>query len=269
MTEIDFLVISIIILSVFLEAKEGFFNSLKDLLSALGSIFIGIITYQITYRLSYSFNLGIISFLVSAFGFLIIIYLVFRNKKDRGKSLFSRIGGGISGFFLGIGASLATLIILSLFFPVAVEEAKLGNKILDLLPKIYYLADRVDLQFPMLKNAYTKEWENWDGQFRERINFSHLDRSTCIQCRGKVRFEGYFRKGGALVSPLFICEKCGRKSDGCQTFEGFHKLYNKCPIDIAQKGMLLDCGVWASGVGVFPKGQCPVCGKRLLSDYRH
>lgn len=263
MTEIDFLVIFIIILSIFLEAKEGVFNALKDLLTALGSILIGIITYQITYRLSYSFNLGIISFLVSALGFLILIYLIFQNKKQGKKSLFSRIGGGIFGFFLGIGISLATLFIISLFLPMSVEEAKLGDKILDIIPKIYYLADRVNLQFPILKNAYSQEWENWDVQFQERINFSHLDQSTCIQCGGKVRFKGYFRKDGALVSPLFVCEKCGRRSDGCQTFDGFHKLYNKCPIDVAKGEMLLDCGVYTNKKGVLPKGRCPVCGKKL------
>jgi len=261
--EVDFLVIFIIILAVFLEANEGSLSALRDLLTALSSIIIGMITYKITFLLSRSFSLGLFAFLVSALGVLLLISLLFRRREKGRLSIINRIGGAISGFFLGIGASLAFLIILTFFSPLSVGEAKLGNKILDILPKIYYLADLIDLPFPMLKNPYAAEWENWNVQFRERINFSRLDKSRCIQCGGRVRFKGYFRKSGILVSPLFICEKCGRKSDGCQTFEGFHKLYGKCVIDVARKGVLLDCGVWENGKGVVPKGRCPVCGKEL------
>ncbi len=262
---IDLLVLAIIILATVSEAKEGFINSLLDFLLALLSIFIGILAYQIAFRLSHSFQMGIISFLISALVLLFVGSLLLSKIKRGERKMsfsFNAIGGAISGFLLGIGAAFAVLTVLSLLFSKEVEESKLGNKILDFLPKVYYLADMVDLKFPMLKNAYQDEWKEWGIQFRERVNFSRLDGSTCIQCGGKVKFKGYFRRQGILVSPLFVCSKCGRKSDGCQTFEGFHQLYNKCPIEVVKKKVVLDCGVWPNGKGVIPKGSCPVCGKR-------
>ncbi len=266
---IDFLIVFIIILSISLEIREGFLHSLQNLLTAFGSILIGIIAYQIIFRLFQSFIIGIISFIIATSGFLLLSHLLLRGRRKRGRQTkfsFASIGGALCGFFLGIGASLATLIILSFLFPNEIEESKLSNKILNILPYVYHLADIVDLKFPMLKNFYQEEWEDWEIQFRERINFSHLDKSTCIQCGNQVKFKGYFRRRGILVSPLFVCKVCGRRSDGCQTFEGFHELYGKCPIDIAKRCVLLDCGVWPNKKGVTPYGICPVCGKKFPSQ---
>jgi hypothetical protein len=95
------------------------------------------------------------------------------------------------------------------------------------------------------------------------INFTKLDGGTCIKCGAAVDFVGYVRKGGSFPFPKFKCPKCGRTSDGCQLFEGFHAMYHACPYDVADRGGTLDCGVWTNNDPVVPQGKCPVCGRTL------
>lgn len=94
-----------------------------------------------------------------------------------------------------------------------------------------------------------------------RVNFSRLNGVTCINCRTPVEFLGYRFSRGTMISPEYRCPKCGRTSDGCQTFEGFHIIYGKCPVDLANQGVEFDCGVWTNGWWTLPHGKCPVCGK--------
>jgi hypothetical protein len=96
-----------------------------------------------------------------------------------------------------------------------------------------------------------------------RLNFTRLDGATCLNCRGKVQFLGYRFSRGTLMSPEFRCPKCGRTSDGCQTFEGFHAIYGKCPVTLAEEGVQFDCGVWRNGSWTVPRGVCPVCGNEF------
>ncbi|MDW7730780.1 MAG: hypothetical protein SCJ94_12400, partial [Bacillota bacterium] len=91
-------------------------------------------------------------------------------------------------------------------------------------------------------------------------NYRELDQSTCFACGEPVDFMGYADNGKGSVSPKFICSGCGRTSDGCQTYEGYHVMYNVCPVEMANQGYRFDCGIWNNNRYVRPEGPCVVCG---------
>jgi hypothetical protein len=146
----------------------------------------------------------------------------------------------------------------------AVLRSTLARPFVETTPALYYLADAVSLDVPMLNSrAIRFEDEGQAGQAAlvDRINYSGLDGSTCIECRARVHFDGYFRRVGVSVSPRFACPQCGRISDGCQTFEGFHRMYGHCPVDVSEELGPIDCGVWPNDRPVYPNGICPIDGK--------
>jgi putative intracellular protease/amidase len=79
---------------------------------------------------------------------------------------------------------------------------------------------------------------------------------TCAVCGGAVVFMGFGHEPQPRV-PLFECTRCGRRSDGCQTFEGHHLLYGGCPLADEASSR---CGYWL-GQWARPRGGCPVCGR--------
>jgi len=128
-------------------------------------------------------------------------------------------------------------------------------------PALYYVADALNLDLPMLNaRAIRFEDEGQAGQVAlvDRINYSRLAGSTCIECRSAVTFAGYHRRFEVAVSPKFVCPVCGRRSDGCQTFEGFHRMYGRCPVEVSEALGPIDCGVWPNDRPVYPNGTCPV-----------
>ncbi|GAF68048.1 unnamed protein product [marine sediment metagenome] len=84
-----------------------------------------------------------------------------------------------------------------------------------------------------------REWEAW----------------TCVVCGGRVDFLAFGNEPQPR-RPLFECAKCGRRSDGCQTFEGHHLLYQACPLE---DGVPSRCGHWRSEWAQ-SRGCCPLCG---------
>jgi len=76
-----------------------------------------------------------------------------------------------------------------------------------------------------------------------------------------MRFLGYKRVRGSRIAPKFRCARCGRTTDGCQSFQGMHAIYNECPVEIARRDIKLNCGVWTNRDWVYPLGPCPVDGR--------
>ncbi|MEO0108321.1 MAG: hypothetical protein ABIK62_04025, partial [candidate division WOR-3 bacterium] len=143
-------------------------------------------------------------------------------------------------------------------------DSRLARPFVRLAPAIYDLADRWNIEIPQLsRRAIAFEDEGKVGQdiFADRIRYSKLSGATCIECGSPVEFLGYRLRQGLAVSPLFRCPVCGRTSDGCQTFEGFHRMYYHCPYEVARGRVAIDCGVWPNRRPVQPKGKCPVCGR--------
>ncbi len=204
--------------------------------------------------------------------FLLLAFLISEFPYHLAKSFF-RKGEGVAGKILGglLGSLLFFLLAgaISLLIPPG-ENAPLARLAERAMPRFLILSEKLHIDPPKLvyhPSTFEGEWSReglWEGKIEhrfERLAFSQLDGATCIACGGKVKFLGYLRKDKNPLVPKFQCTKCGRTSDGCQTFEGFHRIYGMCPVDEAKKGIQLDCGTWTNGTWVVPKGKCPVCGK--------
>ena len=78
---------------------------------------------------------------------------------------------------------------------------------------------------------------------------------TCVACGGRVRYRAFGHEPQPR-RPLFECLSCGRRSDGCQTFEGHHLLYGACALEDRAP---VRCGHWFCQ-WARTGGTCPVCG---------
>ena len=181
-----------------------------------------------------------------------------------------RVGGAGFGIAVGLLLSSVLLLVSGVVTRTAepIQNSLLGPKITSLVPHFHEAMERIGLPLPKLvalPNDYREELSGMrQGLQFLRLNATKLDGATCIHCRTPVKFEGYKFSRGTLMSPKFRCPQCGRTSDGCQTFEGFHTIYGTCPTDLAQEGVQFDCGVWTNGWFTEPHGKCPVCGKEYV-----
>jgi len=276
-TGID-IIISIVILStVLLGFIRGFVGCLVDLFGIAGGISLASFVYLAPVNLLSKFDIKgdvveLVCFLITSLFLVLTIILILEVLRRRVgiKHIIDRLFGIFPGILEGLILSGLLFITMSLSFNSAMEiqQSRLGKYILRYIPPVYEKADRIKINIPKMlyiPKRYVDEFnpENKEIQFL-RINFSEFEGFTCIECGGKVRFEGYFLRIGAAMVPKVVCEKCGRTSCGCQTYEGFHRLYNTCPIDIAkQQKVQLDCGRWPNYKLITPRGPCPVDNKTL------
>lgn len=181
--------------------------------------------------------------------------------KSTALSLVDSIGGAVFGGLKALFALVVIIVILvSLPIPALrrkVEEGFVTARILQAAPIFYILQER-SLPPNVPRLLITSQ-----GVQLRRINFAELDGAVCLACGGKAKYQGFVRKG-LLSYPRFECQnpRCGLASDGCLTFHGYHRIYNHCPLDKANRGESLNCNIWPSPVPVVPKGACPVCGQR-------
>ena len=272
---IDVLILFLIGAGIFAEVRRGLFFALSDIVRIVGGVAAGFAAYALFHRLFHTYTAGFIALGIAALAVVMLVPATLRLLKVDpawGKTGWGRAGAGVIG--LGIG-----LLIAAVFVPVAgrggwgraaVPHSLLARPFLETAPLPYTIADALDLDFPML-NARAIRFEDEGGTERpalvERVNYSRLNGSACIECRAAVRFAGYHRRYETAVSPKFVCPTCGRTSDGCQTFEGFHKMYGRCPVEVADSLGPIDCGVWPNDRPVYPKGICPIDGKSVAAGY--
>ncbi len=181
-----------------------------------------------------------------------------------------KIGGGAAGIIIGLALIGVLLILMTAFplyddFPDHVEESYLAEPIIDTTYTIYdELADLLPLDLPLLTafpedlGVYLNNISSTPSQYR-RVDFSSLDNATCFVCGNAVEFIGFLDNNKGSISPKFICTECGRTSDGCQTYEGYHEMYEQCPVELGRLGYRLDCGIWKNKSYHRPAGPCPVC----------
>jgi len=181
-----------------------------------------------------------------------------------------RIGGGAAGIIIGLALIGVLLILMTAFplyddFPEHVEESYLAEPIIDTTYTIYdELADLLPLDLPLLTafpedlGVYLNNISSTSSQYR-RVDFSSLDNATCFVCGNAVEFIGFLDNNKGSISPKFICTECGRTSDGCQTYEGYHEMYEQCPVELGRHGYRLDCKIWKNKSFHRPTGPCPVC----------
>jgi len=267
-------VVLIFALSIYAEARRGLAFALFDLLRILLALAAGLFGYSLGFKLFHSYTAGLMGFLVSAV--LVIVLLAGLLKLSKlnpawGKTLIARIVAAGIGGLLGYAICMVTLPILGRVPLLAndVTGTALARPFLNGLPGVYYAADAVNLELPQLNRRavrFEDEGKPEQAVFARRINYLRLSGSMCIECRTPVRFLGYRLRNGLSVSPEFECPNCGRTSDGCQTFEGFHTMYHRCPIEVAHGAIAIDCGVWPNNRPIQPRGKCPVCGRNVKSQ---
>jgi hypothetical protein len=268
---VDGLIALFVGLGTYAEAKRGLFLALTDIIRIVVGLVLGFAAFSLLCRLSGSYTAGFAGFgvaaLIGVFGVRVLLH-VLRLDPEWGKKPAARIGGGIFGLLLGclISAVLVPVVGRGGGGREAVLRSTLARPFVETTPALYYLADALNLNMPMLNSRavrFEDEGRAEQAALVDRVNYSRLDGSTCIECGAPVRFDGYFRRVGVSVSPRFTCTECGRTSDGCQTFEGFHRMYGRCPVDVSEALGPIDCGVWSNDRPVYPKGVCPICGKAV------
>jgi len=279
MNEIDIVIVLIVGLSIYYAAVRGVVTGLVDLLSIPLGVGLGSLIWRPAAALLGAF--GFPSFLAGLLGFALvavgvavgIVYLGTWLARDLhpGK-LLDGIGGGVTGLFFGLLFSALTLVGSGLIPNVSVplEHSFLGPRVIRLVPDSYTALERFGVALPKLA-VFPPDYKEEFTRARRaprflQINFSRLEGATCIKCGRRVHFLGYQFRRGTFISPKFQCPNCGRTSDGCQTFEGFHRIYGRCPVALAREGIRFDCGVWTNGEFVSPKGVCPIDGNHLEAE---
>ena len=276
MTGIDAFILVMLACAIGLGVGRGWRRGVIDLVSLVGGLTFALIAWPVGHWVFRSViglpdlfagPLGV--GLVAAVGVVGIGWLGAKwAGREEELSRRSRVTGGMVGLLLGLIGMAPFLLLVSLATRESdqLERSRLAQPFLAALPLMYEVPELLGLRVPKVVPVPT----NFDSEFGEQprrwptfrpINFRSLDGATCIKCRGRVKFVGYRRKEGPLPIPKFRCEGCGRTSDGCQGFESFHEMYKACPVDVAEKGYKLDCGVWTNGELIWPRGRCPVCDK--------
>jgi len=272
--QVDLFVIVILGVNVYYGATRGFLRGVGDLAALFAALGIGSLVYPIPAWLVGAI-LGpppvlrdLVGFIVSALAIAVGAGYLFGRIADRHKlhPAADHVGGGAAGLLVG-----AILVGLLLLLSGAItgttgpiDDSALAAPFVEVVPAMHVAMDRVGLPIPklvMLPPKYEMELEEmrYGPQFM-RLNFARLAGSTCIKCRGPLRFLGYKRVRGSRLAPKLVCRRCGRTTDGCQSFEGMHSIYNQCPVLVARKGIKLNCGIWTNPDWVYPKGPCPVDG---------
>jgi hypothetical protein len=267
----EIFILSFLALGLYAEASRGLFLALTDVVRVVVGFAAGLGGYAIGKGLLHSYLLGFIGFGVFAPAAVMAIPALLRFTKldpPWGKTVAGRSAGGVIGLAIGAAICVAFVPVLAHtpFGRQGARRSLLARPFLETAPWLYTAADRLNIDLPMLNVRpirFEDEGKAAEAALVDRINYSKLAGSTCIECGAAVGFAGYRRKFEVAVSPKLVCPGCGRTSDGCQTFEGFHTMYDRCVVSVAAALGPIDCGVWPNNRPALPNGACPVCGRAL------
>jgi len=278
MNEADLFIIALVVFFAASGSRRGLICAAGDIIIIILALGIGSVAYPIA-AAPVAWLFGLPANLAGPIGYLVVTTVVavalswacsaIAHRFEPPEKI-GRVGGAAFGGVLG--AVLAGVLLLaSGMVPgtaTAVEKSRFGRGMLQVVPRMHEGMESLGLPIPKLIQLPTDYRDELEGarqglQFM-RLNFTRLDGATCIHCRAPMQFLGYHFFRGTLMSPKFQCPSCGRTTDGCQTFEGFHAIYGKCPVELAQQGIEFDCGVWTNHWWTVPHGPCPVCGQEFL-----
>jgi uncharacterized membrane protein required for colicin V production len=275
MTGIDFIILVIFGSGILTGILRGFIGGIIDIIGICGGVTLASIAYKAPVNLFRKFNIigtpvDILFFHLFSFLFIlsIIVGIEVLRKRIYVKHIVDRIFGFFTGIIEGIFFSAFLLNIMSASPNSAreIDNARFSKYITRFAPKIYERSDKIGITLPKLI-ALPKNYMDEFDKTKLSISFIKVNfykmKGTCMKCGGEVEFKGYFIKAGMSVIPEFVCKNCGRTSDGCQTFEIFHFLYNECPVELARKGIKFDCGNFPNHELIMPKIECPVDKNQL------
>ncbi|MCM8822017.1 MAG: CvpA family protein [Candidatus Omnitrophica bacterium] len=273
---LDVIVIMFVLGGILGGAGRGFLGTMIDICGIASGIVIGSFVYPAPVKLFAKFGITgtsveLIFFVLSSVFFCLAFILLLESvrRKVEIKPAIDRIFGGLFGTINGFVAAASILVIMtsSVKMGQEIDQARFAPSVRYGLLKFYEQIERHNITLPkmiILPVAYRDEFGQDVIKARLiKMNFTKFEGYTCINCGGKVKFDGYSAKYGAGIVPKFVCEKCGRVSDGCQTYEGYHKLYNACPVELARQDVKFDCGTWSNRSWVTPTGPCPVDNNKL------
>ena len=277
MTGFDLIAIIIMLSSLLMGYYRGFVSSIGDIAGITGGFILASLVYRAPVKLFRQFDITgtaaeIFLFIICALFFILLLVILIESLKKRVdlKHVADKIAGIIPGTVEGIIFSAMLFFIMSASYNSALEvhRSKIAMRIVRLMPPVYEKLERAGIKAPKMIFLPTTYPDEFDYSKKEiqflNTGFTSFRGYTCIECGGNVRFEGYFPRIGAAFVPKVVCEECHRTSDGCQTYEGLHKLYGKCPVDMARdEKTRFDCGRWPNRTLVSPKGTCPVDNKAL------
>jgi uncharacterized membrane protein required for colicin V production len=261
-----------IIISLLISVYRGFRSGLVQQLFGLGgSILALVVAFRycsglgnaLASWLNVSENLGnILAFIILVVGISsVMAYLGFRWQETTVSSPVFFIDGVAGALFGGLKTLVIWVLILLLMASLPWDvlkkplyESDLAGDVLKAAPLFYFLQEEV------LPAEVPRIFLTPEGVQVRKVKYEDLDGSTCIACGGRVRYQGK-EKQGAFHFPRFQCTSCGRVSDGCLTFEGYHLFYRRCVWESKTVVTGINCEVWPGPAPVYPVLPCPVCGK--------
>ena len=274
MNQVDLLILAVVTASVLSGPRLGSIRAAGELVAV--GLGLGIASVGYPLFAAVLLWLGLPKLLASLLGFLSLALavaflvgwvanLLAGNLRLSGR--LNKLGGAALGGVMGVMLASLLILLSGMITRSAqpVERSQFGLPIIRLVPRPQESMERIGAPLPKLVKLPTDYREELSGARRGRqflrLNATRLGGAVCFHCRTPVKFEGYQFVEGTLLSPRFRCPKCGRTSDGCQTFEGFHTIYGVCPTRLASEGVRFDCGVWTNSWWTVPHGKCPICGR--------
>ncbi len=210
---------------------------------------------------------SITAILIHILGSLVAVATVFSPVK-----LLDKIGGGGVGVLIGVGI-VGIFLILLIAFPVfggVIDYVDQSTFAPYIISNTEFMIEAISTILPVDLPSLTLHPEELAGFFNNSvieneihyhdIDFASLESTACFVCDGEVEFLGFLENGRGSHSPKFVCTECGRTSDGCQTYEGYHLMYEQCPVELGNRGYRFDCGIWTNHSYHRPTGPCLYCG---------
>lgn len=269
---LDWVIIITLLIFIYRGFKSGFVLQMIGLLGSVVALILAFNFYNplggvLAEWLKISENLGgilgFILIMVAISAIATVLSKKWKNATDNSSiSIIDGLAGALFGALKTLLVWVLVLLLLSSlqfeFIQRPLVESTLAKDVLKLAPFFHFLQDRA------LPANVPRLFLTPEGVQIRKIKYEDLDGSTCLACGREVSYKGLVRKG-LFSFPLFECTACHRQSDGCQTYEGYHLFYRRCPWDGKTPISGSNCEIWVNPVLAFPAQTCPVCGKNQTS----
>ncbi|NLW55368.1 MAG: CvpA family protein [Firmicutes bacterium] len=271
---LDWAILISLLIFIFRGFRSGIVQQILGLLGSIAALvlafyFYGRLGILMADWLKVSENLGsILGFILIMVAVSAMVALTTRKwKRLTGNSALSTLDSLAGAFFGALKVLIVWVLILSFlsslqwdFIQKPLVESTLAEDVLKMAPFFYFLQERA------LPANVPKLFITPEGMQLRTLDYEDLDGSTCVACGGEVHYHGRV-KNGLFYFPLFECRVCGRRSDGCQTFEGFHLFYRRCPWEGKTFITGTKCEIWTDQEVVYPTTLCPVCGRSNVDGF--
>jgi uncharacterized membrane protein required for colicin V production len=253
---------------IFRGYRKGFVQQLFDVGGSVAALVIAFVYYP---RLGKALTewIHFSAVFTNILGFILIVVIISgavsclgkRWRAKRQNESIALLDGGLGAVFGGAKAAvimiMVLLVLLSLPWGLMHEQigaSAFSQDLLRLTPLFYQLQEQT------LPKGFPQMIVSPEGLSLRPVNYGKLAGATCVNCGAKVEYRGLVKQG-LMSYPQIYCPRCGRISDGCLTFEGYHMLKGKCPYEALGRHGTYDCQTWPNPKPSVIHGRCPVCGR--------